>query len=756
MSPEMVREAAIKKHLSGDIISAEKGYKEFIHKGINDPDVLSNYALICQDTDRIGKALSLYEKCISLFPDHSFALSNLAYLYLSLGRIKEAEKTIQKAITLQPKLANSYSTLGLILKAKGELLEAENKMRLAITLKPDFVDAFLNLGLILKESGKLEEAETTTREAIKIKPNLADAYLNLGNILQDQGRLEEAEEVTRKAIFINPSIADAHMNLGAILKELGQLEEAFKFARKETYISPEKQAPFLLLNSILKESNLQSISINERRLILKRLLPRTDISHVELFSTLNSLVPQKNLKVIAKSQESCLTLKEFKELIKDEEIIHGLRLLVFHSLSWETALTKIRRDISIGAINKSIQINKSLIEFTISLAEQCFLNEYIFNKEQEEIKAVEILETNCLNERIDEFTIALISCYYPINEIIERIPSLRNYSSRETSFNKLISLQLEEPNNEKRIASSIKSFSSINDSTSKKVKLQYEENPYPRWRYTSHLNENKLTIESAVNNEIRPNRISCPQPSRPPRVLIAGCGTGQQIFDADRYQNAELTAIDLSKASIAYAQRKVLEYGMNNIRFFQMDILELSKLNERFDLIECCGVLHHMKSPEEGLASLVKVLEKNGFIKLGLYSNLARSDVIKARKVISKNNYASSHQGIRQFRKDLINGDFPEIENLHKWYDFFTTSMCRDLCFHVKEHRYSMDQINDILKENKLDFLGFVLGQEVKQQYLNEYCKDKSQTDLHNWGKFENIYPNTFRAMYQFWVSKSE
>ena len=51
-----------------------------------------------------------------------------------------------------------------------------------------------------------------------------------------------------------------------------------------------------------------------------------------------------------------------------------------------------------------------------------------------------------------------------------------------------------------------------------------------------------------------------------------------------------------------------------------MDILEVNLLREKFDIIECSGVLHHMDDPSKGLQALLAILKKNGFLKLGLYS----------------------------------------------------------------------------------------------------------------------------------------
>ena len=42
-----------------------------------------------------------------------------------------------------------------------------------------------------------------------------------------------------------------------------------------------------------------------------------------------------------------------------------------------------------------------------------------------------------------------------------------------------------------------------------------------------------------------------------PSILVAGCGTGQHsIGTASRFSSCHVTAVDLSLASLAYAQRK--------------------------------------------------------------------------------------------------------------------------------------------------------------------------------------------------------
>ena len=186
-----------------------------------------------------------------------------------------------------------------------------------------------------------------------------------------------------------------------------------------------------------------------------------------------------------------------------------------------------------------------------------------------------------------------------------------------------------------------------------------------------------------------------------------------------------------------------------------MDILDLAGINKKFDIIECCGVLHHMKEPSKGLESLLNVLENDGLLKLGLYSEFARIDIIKAREIIKSKGIQATQDGIQLFRKSVISGELEELKKLSHWSDFYTTSMCRDLCFHIQEHRYTIEQLDRLIKSFKLDFLGFILNPKTRKIYSDKFPSDMSQVNLGNWNSFEKLYPDTFRSMYQFWVRRT-
>ena len=130
------------------------------------------------------------------------------------------------------------------------------------------------------------------------------------------------------------------------------------------------------------------------------------------------------------------------------------------------------------------------------------------------------------------------------------------------------------------------------------------------------------------------NRLKLSNPNinkvREPYILIAGCGTGQHsIGTAARFKNSKVIAVDLSLSSLAYAERKTKELGIQNIEYMQADLLNLRKLNIKFDIIESMGVMHHLGDPMEGWRVLTECLKSDGLMKIGLYSETARKSIVK-------------------------------------------------------------------------------------------------------------------------------
>jgi len=142
-------------------------------------------------------------------------------------------------------------------------------------------------------------------------------------------------------------------------------------------------------------------------------------------------------------------------------------------------------------------------------------------------------------------------------------------------------------------------------------------------------------------------------------------------------------------------------------------------------------------------------------MKIGLYSDLARRDIVKVREMIKKQGISSSAQDIRSYRQYLF--EFKNSENLGlaiSSTDFFSTSSCRDLLFHVQEHRMNLKILADFFKDHDLNFLGFEIDSTVIRAYKKRFPNDPSATNLDQWHIYEEENPDTFISMYQFYIQK--
>ena len=91
-----------------------------------------------------------------------------------------------------------------------------------------------------------------------------------------------------------------------------------------------------------------------------------------------------------------------------------------------------------------------------------------------------------------------------------------------------------------------------------------------------------------------------------------------------------------------------------------------------------------------------------------------------------------------------------------KWRDFYSMSGCRDLLFHVQEHRFTLPRIEGILEDLGLRFLGFEFQAPAPSRtYRNLFPGDAEMTDLRRWDEQEAKDPNVFSTMYQFWCQKT-
>jgi 2-polyprenyl-3-methyl-5-hydroxy-6-metoxy-1,4-benzoquinol methylase len=356
-----------------------------------------------------------------------------------------------------------------------------------------------------------------------------------------------------------------------------------------------------------------------------------------------------------------------------------------------------------------------------AIAHQCFNTEYVFDEAAQPRE-----RPRSVHEYVD------YACHRPLWTLEN--PEAAAIALEASPFAKLAHRQIREPLEERRLAKEIPALSGATTGVSAAVRAQYEANPYPRWLRT-HIPEQSKQFE---------------------QILVAGCGTGQHaISTALRFPGARVLAVDLSIASLAYAKRKTTELGVQNIEYRQADILAMDALQERFDLIECSGVLHHLEDPFAGWRILAGLRKPGARMRIGLYSELGRRAIVRARELIATNGWDPDEEGIRACRAAIrARADDELFQKIIRNEDFYSMSGCRDLLFHVQEHRFTLPQLGAMIARLGLKFLGFELPDSgaTLSRYRSRYPQDATGIDLRNWHKFEIEFPDTFSRMYQFWV----
>ena len=327
-------------------------------------------------------------------------------------------------------------------------------------------------------------------------------------------------------------------------------------------------------------------------------------------------------------------------------------------------------------------------------------------------------------------------------------------ASARPALERLFLRQVTEPAEEARIRIELPALTVVGNEVSRAVRAQYEERPYPRWtRAPSTGGAFPLALRLRT---LFPHSVSAGDVAQRPSILIAGCGTGRHVaITAMLNPGSRILAVDLSRASLAYAARRARELGLQNVEFAQADILELDALERRFDVIECSGVLHHMQDPAEGWRVLAGRLNAGGRMKVGLYSEIGRRPVIAAKDVIAGRGYAADVQGIRAARAAILALPAEDAARaVADSLDFYSLSGCRDLLFHVQERRFSLGKIEAMLAALGLEFLGFEFeSRTTLAGYQREFPGDAAAVSLVNWSEYEARHPGTFAGMYQFWVA---
>ena len=713
---------------------------------------------------RLNEAITHYRQALVLSPDLAGAHSNLGTALCELGMLEDAEASYRKALALQPGQPQAHNNLGTVLFEREKLDEAVSSYRNALALQPDYAEALGNLGAALFQLGKLKDAETCTRRALALMPGYAQALSNLGAMLGAQGRVEEAVAVYRRLTAIGPDACEGLNGLAEMLAIRGDAVAALEAVLTSLRIRDTRDARRIFVEIVgplrWTGGNAPVPSVQLRDTML-RAIAETWARPGELSHSAASLIKQGArtgacIARAAKAWPQALTAPELfgpegPSAVSRDALLCALLVSAQNTdVEIERFLTMARRSL-LGAAADN-KVDDGGIEFYAALARQCFINEYVFSCGREEMTGAVALRDAMaaaldLGAPISVPHLLTVASYFPLRSVPGG-DTLLGLSWPEPVA-AILMQQLREPQEEALLHAAVPRLTRIENEVSRLNQQQYEENPYPRWVRIPRLDQ-AITIAGYLRKRFPLAGLEHGGEGGIADILSVGCGTGQLALEIAQSIRSRTLAVDLSLASLGYAKRKALEQGVSAIDFAQADLLELGAIGRRFDVVECSGVLHHLADPYAGWRALLPLLRPGGFMLVGLYSEVARKDIVRAQEFVAQRGYGVSADGIRRCRQDLL--DSNEGFGVAASSDFFGISSCRDLLFHVQETRAQLPAIDAFLRENGLTFLGFETDIATLRAYRQRFRDDPAAINLRHWHAFETECPNTFSGMYRFWV----
>ncbi|MCL4764695.1 MAG: methyltransferase domain-containing protein [Hyphomicrobiaceae bacterium] len=578
------------------------------------------------------------------------------------------------------------------------------------------------------------------------------------------GDLKGARAAYIEALRHDRRNAQVHFNQAAVLAALGEIDESAVHLTEALRLKPQHEEAAIRLSRLLARFAVDASRLDPFG--LKAALgiaaidsqPAADAAFRLLAAASPELAGALQAARAGQAEDTAhrLLASRTSEVLKSDLLLAALAAGVVMDAGLERLLTALRRTLLLEVAPERFE-DRALYAFALGLLVQGWNNDQAWAVSDEEARALDRIAIDKSALLAGDLEMArrllLLGLYRPLDGILAPAEANSWSHIRPKPLRDLVGPRLERQREEERAAAAIPRLAPVADDTSRRVARQYEASPYPRWQ-SLHVSA-AGAMKAVLSRFVEPARLVFMDGRFD--VLIAGAGTGKQALQsAFAYgPDARLLAVDLSAASLGYAQCAATRYGVGNVELMVADILDLGRLERRFDIIECVGVLHHMADPWNGWRKLLACLKPGGLMYVGLYSAVSRANLRALREDPDYPGPDCDDDAARAYRARILGrpAGSPAAE-LTASRDFYTLHEFRDLALHASEQHVTLDEIGRFLDENGLAFRGFTLDPVILNAFMAEHPGSQWPGSLAEWQEFERARPSTFDAMYRFWCER--
>jgi SAM-dependent methyltransferase len=204
-------------------------------------------------------------------------------------------------------------------------------------------------------------------------------------------------------------------------------------------------------------------------------------------------------------------------------------------------------------------------------------------------------------------------------------------------------------------------------------------------------------------------------PRQDVRILDAGCGTGVGTeYLVHLNPQASVVGIDLSAGALQVARERCRRSGADRVEFHHLSLYDADKLEGKFDLINCVGVLHHLPDPIRGIQSLAAKLAPGGLMHIFVYAELGRWEIQLMQKAIAlvqgnkRGDYQDGVKVGRQLFESLPENNRLVKREKERWsLENQRDANFADMYVHPQEIDYNIETLFELIDASGLEFIGF-------------------------------------------------